>query len=338
MTIRQQFVWAVIISILVQFAPAYADPVIPGPVTVTDFRGKKLTFRRPVDRIVCLIESALSGLYMLGEERRVIGISTNIYQGNVFPYYAAMDKRIRDRKLPTPGNWDFVNIETVVSLKPDLVIIWSSQTEAIAALDERGIAVYGVFLKQKEDVYKEMIDFGLLTGSLKRAEDLVDYTKAEIKRVQHRVKTIAESKRQSIYYMWAQGNLETSCGGSMVNDLIELTGARNVCAGISSEHLVVGIEKIIGWDPDIIVMWHNEKKDPPDIIGDQQWRTIKAVKERRVYELPEVFQCDLWTLKFHYAVKTVAQWAYPDIFKDIHLEKEKSKMLRRLYGNRLKGV
>jgi iron complex transport system substrate-binding protein len=309
-----------------------------GPLTVTDFRGKRLTFQKPVDRIVCLIESALSGLYMLGGEGKVVGVSTNIYQGSVFPYYAAMDKRVRDRRLPTPGNWDFVNIETIVALKPDLVIIWSSQTESIAAIEERGIPVYGVFLRRKEDVYKEMTDLGLLTGTLKRAEELIDYIKNEVMRFQDRVRLIPEVKRQRMYYMWAQGNLETSCGGSTVNDLIELSGARNVCAGIPSEHLVVSMEKIIGWDPDIIVMWYNEKKNTADVIGDPQWRTIKAVRAGRVYELPEVFLCDLWTLKFHYVIKMVAKWAYPELFKDIDLEKERSEMLMRLYGNKLKGA
>jgi iron complex transport system substrate-binding protein len=307
-------------------------------ITVTDFRGKQLKLEKPVTRIVCLIESALSGLYMLGAEGRVIGISANIYQGGVFQYYAAMDRRIKDRKLPAPGNWDFVNIESVLALKPDLVIIWSDQAESIAALEERGVPVFGVFINRKEDVYKEMIALGMLTGNLKRAEELVDYTKKEIGHFQKRVGSIPDANRQSIYYMWAQGNLETSCGNSTVNDLIELSGGRNVCASLPSEHLVVNMERVIAWNPDLIVMWYNEKKNPSDIVKDPQWQTIKAVRAGRVYELPEIFLCDLWTLKFHYAVKTVAKWAYPELFKDIDLDKEKTTMLKKFYWNKLKEI
>ena len=309
-----------------------------GLITVTDFRGKQLRLQKPAARIVCLIESALSGLYMLGEESRIIGVSANIYQGSVFRYYAAMDKRIKERKLPAPGNWDFVNIESVMALKPDLVIIWSSQTESITALEERGVPVFGVFLGRKEDVYKEMLSLGLLTGNLKRAEELVNYTKKEIGRFQDRVRTIPDAKRQSVYYMWAQGNLETSCGNSTVNDLIELSGGRNVCASMPSEHLVVNMENVIAWNPDLIIMWYNEKKNPSDIVKDPQWQTIRAVKTGRVYELPEIFLCDLWTLKFHYVVKMVAKWAYPELFKDIDLQKEKAAMLKNLYGDKLKGI
>ena len=97
---------------------------------------------------------------MLGAEKQIVGISTNVYQGNGYRYYAAMDPRIKNKTIPTPGNWDFVNIESVIALKPDLVIIWSKQTESVAALEERGIRVFGVFIEKKEDVYREILEIG----------------------------------------------------------------------------------------------------------------------------------------------------------------------------------
>lgn len=136
--------------------------------------------------------------------------------------------------------------------------------------------------------------------------------------------------------MWAQGNLETSCGKSTVQDLIHLAGGKNVCDSIFNEHMIVNMEQIIAWNPDIIIMWYNEKQNPSDIINNEQWKLIKAVKKGRVYEFPEIFLCDLWTLKYTYAVKMVAKWTYPHLFTDIDLEKEKSNMLQTLYGNKLK--
>lgn len=306
-------------------------------VTVTDFRGKNLTLKKPAARIVCLIESALSGIYMLGAERQVVAVSANIYKDSVNSWYAALDERIKQKKLPAPGNWDFVSIESVVALKPDLVVIWSQQTESIAALEARGIPVYGVFLAGREDVYKEMRDLGILTGREKRASEVVSYTRGEVDRFSQRAAAIPTNKRPGVYYMWAQGNLDTSCGGSTVDDLITLSGGRNVCGSIKSEHLVANIEKVLGWNPDLIVMWYNEHKNPADVIADQQWQTIKAVKNRRVHEFPEPFLCDLWTLKFQYAVKLTAKWANPELFKDIDPEKEQQTMLSKLYGRKFTG-
>lgn len=85
-------------------------------------------------------------------------------------------------------------------------------------------------------------------------------------------------------------------------------------------------------------MWYNEKKNPSDIINDEQWRLIQAVKKRRVHEFPEIFLCDLWTLKYTYAVKMVAKWTYPQLFEDIDLEKEKMAMLQMLYGKKARNL
>jgi iron complex transport system substrate-binding protein len=308
-----------------------------GGITVTDFRGKTLHLARPAGRIVCLIESALSGLYMLGAEEKVVGISQNIYREKVFSYYAALDPRIRDRRLPAPGNWDFVNLESVVALKPDMVLLWSHQVEAIAALEERGIPVFGIFINRLSDVYREIEALGLLTGKTARARALIDYVQKESARFQSRVAVIGPEKRPAVYYMWAQSNLDTSCGGSTVNDLIEQAGGRNVCGSLKQEHVTVSLEKVLAWNPEMILMWYNEKKDPADVLRDDQWKRVRAVQTGRVHEFPEVFLCDLWTLKFLYAVKLTARWTHPNLFKDIDPAKEKKAMLEFFYGPRLAG-
>ena len=133
-------------------------------IKVIDFRGVEVSLEKPATRIVCLIESALSGLYMLNADNKVIAVPANIYSESVYSQYAAIDERIKYKKLPAPGNWDFVNLESVVALQPDLVIIWSSQKESIEAIEDQGIPVYGVSLQSISDVYKEIADLGQLTG------------------------------------------------------------------------------------------------------------------------------------------------------------------------------
>jgi iron complex transport system substrate-binding protein len=309
-----------------------------GFVSAIDFRGKEIRLQKPAQRIVCLIESALTGLYMLRVEGRVVGISQNIYLGDTFRYYARMDPRIRDKKLPAPGNWDFVNLESVIALNPDLVIIWSEQSESIAALERHKIPVFGVFIRKKEDIYREISSLGELTGAGSRAMELIAYVRGELNRFQQRIILIPESQKPKVYYMWAQGNLETSCGDSTVNDLIEMSGGRNVCRDISKEHLIVSLEKILEWNPEMIVMWYNERKDSKDIIQDSQWRQVHAIQKKRVYEFPDPFLCDLWTLKFFYPVVMTAKWSHPRRFEDIDLDLEKKKMIKILYDGKMDGM
>ena len=304
-------------------------------ITVIDFRGKSIILPYPAKRIVCLIESALSGIYMLGAESQIVGISANVYDKSVFPYYAAMDSRIQNHELPTPGNWDFVNIERVIGLKPDLVIIWSNQEESIAAMEEHHIPVYGVFIQKFNDIFKEIEDLGKLTGREERAKTLIQITNRHMASVCEKISQFQPKERKKVYYMWAQGELETSGNKSTVEELITLSGAKNVAGHIQQEHLVVNMENILTWNPDVIVMWVNDRKNPDDIMTSTLWQSVTAVKKQQVFEFPDVFSCDLWTLKYIHTVILVAKWCYPNMFKEITPEDFKWELLQELYGEKL---
>lgn len=302
-----------------------------GHLKVTDFRGKEVVLKQPASRIVCLIESALSGLYMLDAYPQVVGISTGVYNEGTFPQYALLDERISAKTLPTAGNWDFINLESIVSLKPDLVIIWASQSESIDAIEEKGIPVYAVFIESFEDVYKEISDFGILTDRKNKADSIINYTKTEVMELSGKVADMNEKK--SVYFMWSQGLLETSGTTSTVNDLIELAGAKNACR-IPKEHVIINKEVLLEYNPDIILMWQNNRQSPEDLLKLPELSAIRAAKSGDIYELPSVFWCDLWTLKYQFAVKILTKYCYPDKFVDMDLEVEKRKMILSLYGNR----
>jgi iron complex transport system substrate-binding protein len=300
-------------------------------IKVTDFRGVEVILEKPATRIVCLIESALSGLYMLGAESRVIAVPATVYSESVYDQYAALDERVKHKILPAPGNWDFVSLESVVALQPDLVIIWSSQKESIEAIEEHGIPVYGVSLQSLTDVYKEISDLGVLTGRQARADSLLAYTQNEIAGLS--ALTRPPGNDRSVYFMWSQGLLETSGTSSLVNELVELAGAKNVCRS-TREHVVVNMESLLEWNPDVIIMWYNADRIPGDVMILPEWRSINAVKNRQVYQLPSVLLCDLWTLKFQHTAKLLASWCYPDRFKGFDIETEKNNMLLNLYGKK----
>jgi iron complex transport system substrate-binding protein len=285
---------------------------------------------KPAERIVCLIESALSGIYMLNAGSRVVGVPSAVYDESVAGYYADLDERIRLRTITVPGNWDFVSIESVVALQPDLVIIWSSQAEAIESIENHGIPVYAVFLKSFSDVFKEIKDIGLLTGNSHRADSLLNYTRNETDKLSALIKEYDPVKKE-IYFVWSKGLLETAGTSSTVNELIELAGAVNSCTS-DQEHVVINKENLLEWNPDAIVMWNNDLTDPVDIMNLSELQYINAVRHKQVYELPSVFMCDLWTLKFPFAVKLLTKWIYPDVFSNMNMEEEQKEMLLELYG------
>ncbi|MBN2174619.1 MAG: ABC transporter substrate-binding protein [Bacteroidales bacterium] len=309
-SIKRYFVYFILLNIIVagcySSAEESSDVEHANIISVKDFRGKTLGFNKPAERVVCLIESALSGIYMLGAGEKVVGVPGDIYRNHLFFYYAQLDERIGNKELVSPGNWDFVSIEQVVGLESDLVIIWSSQTEAISALERFGIPVYAVMISSFEDVFKEIRDLGQILDRNGKADSLISYTRKKLQELEFKA---SESRIKSAYFMWAQGINETSGINSTVNELFWLAGLQNVCR-LEQEHVTVSVEKIIDWNPEMIVMWNNEKLDPLDVTNNPLLQQINAVKNKMVFELPDPFLCDLWTLKFLFSVDLISQWSH----------------------------
>jgi iron complex transport system substrate-binding protein len=295
------------------------------PLTVTDFRGREVGLPKPAERVVCLIESALSGIYMLGQQHRLVAIPSSVYGVDLHRYYSQLDDRIRDRTLPTPGNWDFVSIEQIAGLNPDLVIIWASQTEAIERLERLGISVYAVMLHGFEDVYKEIRHFGVLFDCVERADYLIELTSDRLGQIRAEYEN---NSPKSVYFMWAQGITETSGLNSTVNELLHTAGTINACR-LEPEHVSVSVEKLYDWDPDLIVMWHNERLDPEDIIAHPLLQGLRAIRNRRVYKLPGVFSSDFWTLKMQFPARMIAGWAYD---RPVDADRVLTEMYKELYG------
>ena len=304
-------------------------------MAATDFRGRRIELDKPAERIVCLLESALTGLYMLGAEARLVGISTNIYQESVFPYYAAMDERIRERTLPTPGNWDFVNIESMVALaaRPSHPLGRSGGVHRRPRRE--GIPVFGVFIERFADIHREITALGELTGTQERAAELLAIAQDELEAVQRKTVLGEGEAKPRVYFMWDQGPLETAGRNSTVQELIDLAGGTNVAADSELEHLVVNLENVLVWNPELIVMWCNDRLDTEDIGELSGWRSLSAVRNGRVRELPDPFSCDFWTLKYIFTVDLVARWCHPDRFSAKDLEELRADLLNKLYGGRL---
>lgn len=275
-------------------------------ISVTDFRGKKIQLKQPAKRVICLIESGLSGVYMLKKQESLVAIPANVYDDNNHFYYKQLDNKIKDKKFPVPGNWDFVSIEQIVGLKPDLVIIWASQSEAIDSLENFDIPVYAVFLESFKDVYKEIEDFGVLLDAKERASELIKASKLRNEHIKSLSKNIPKKK---VYFMWAKGITETSGSKSTVEELLTTAGTQNACT-LEAEHATISVEKIHDWNPDLIVMWYNEKLDPKDVINNPLLQGISAIKNKQVYELPQSFECDFWTLKMEHPARLIHEWAY----------------------------
>jgi len=321
------------------FLPAFKSNHVSQEVTtgsaikIEDFTGQEVILPKPAERIVCLLESGLAALYMLGAEEKVIGVNHYPYQPHIYPYYSALDQRFVQHTLTDVGEGAMVDLEKIAALKPDLVIIWAGYPDVIKTLKDRGFTVLAVQLDNFTDIWHEIELLSQLTGEEERGKQLIKDSQEQLTSIQTKLKSITKGKQPTCYFSWAESKLDAAGGDSTGTQLIRLAGGHSVTEDIKQEHIKANLEQIVEWDPEVIISWYGPNITPEKFYTDSQWKNIFAVKKKRVYQLPDAFSCDLWTLKYIYGIECAAKYLHPDLFPE-DLEKEKIRLFRLLYGEK----
>src|ERR687897_3338712 len=116
----------------------------------------------PPERIVCLTEETVETLYLLGEGRRIVGVSG----------YAVRPPRVR-REKPRVSAFISADVPKILALEPDLVLTFSDlQADIVAALIRRNIAVHAFNQRDVAGIFAMIRTLGALVGRPDKAEEL----------------------------------------------------------------------------------------------------------------------------------------------------------------------
>lgn len=300
-------------------------------ITVTDSRGETITLDKPAEKIVCLLNSGLNDLYMLGAGDTVVGIDEWTYTNEITcNVLSQIDPRIANKEIPAVDS----NMEQIISLNPDVVIIWADDTEKIKTLESNGIKVVGIQVNNFDDVYTKLKTIAALVGKEDRAEEMISYTEDTIKSISDQTATLAEADKKTGIFVWGSSKLDLAGNTSTGHSMLELCGVNDCAADVNEEHFVANIEDVIQWNPDTILMWNIADLDPSDYFSDSQWADVTAIQNQDVYEIADdmTFYCDMWTVKYIYAAQYFAKCVYPDLFTSVDMDAFRDSMMTELYG------
>ena len=320
-----------------------------------DQNGHEVKLNGTVNRIVCLEHHTLDTLTTLGDQDKVVGVIQQwdkllgSYMKEVFPGI---------ENLPTPGALDSCNVEEVAKLNPDLVIVAAQfKSEYIKQLEDLGIPVMVVTLhdggKQEEALSPELNNadlsytrgmewvvkkLGEITDKEDRANKLWGFTIANRKYVEDSLKDVPKDKRVRIFI--ANPNNKTYGSDKYVGCQLERAGATNVAAKEIKGYKQVNFEKIVQWNPDVILVQDRYKGVYDNILKNEKWKNMKAVKDNNIILTP------YWTKPWgHPTLGGIAVgelWLaykfYPDKIKKEEVEKRVKEFYKRFYGVEFKGI
>jgi iron complex transport system substrate-binding protein len=187
------------------------------------------------------------------------------------------------------GRGNTANLETVLALRPDLILDVGATSETFVSLaarvqDQTGIPyalLDGRFLALPLAYQK----LGQLIARQPEAEGLADYTHRTLAAITERVANVTAEQRPRVYYARGPRGLVTGLGGSINVETIELIG-RNVAGGTPGGLANVSIEQVLLWNPDVIVTIDQEFF--AIVRTDPSWSSVKAVRDNQVHLSPKM--------------------------------------------------
>jgi len=235
-------------------------------VQVTDDRGTTVDIAQPPQRIVSMLPSLTETVCELGACDRLVGV-------DAFSNWPA-----QVAKLPHLGGLEDANIETIVSLRPDIVLL-SSSSRALGRLQSLGLKVVAFETKTLADVHRVAAKVAQLIGSdqaprlLQRIDAGVDAAARELPPAMRGVRVYFEVN--SAPYAASES--------SFIGELLARVGAANVVPGKLGPFPKLNPEFVVRADPQVIMI---SDRNAHALKSRPGWERIQALREGRVCVFP----------------------------------------------------
>ena len=229
------------------------------------------------ERIVCLTEETAETLYLLGEDRRIVGISG----------YTVRPPQAR-REKPHVSAFTTANIEEIVRLEPDLVLGFSDlQADIACDLVKRGMEVHIFNQRTVSGIFRMIRLLGGMIGCQEKALRLVTELQRGLEEV--RAKSELLHSRPRVYFEeWDHPQIS---GIGWVSELIQLAGGQDCfaelgCEPLAANRIIADPDEVVRRRPEIIVgSWCGKKFRAEEVAARDGWQEVPAVKNGHLYEI-----------------------------------------------------
>lgn len=278
------------------------------PVTGEDATGETVSVTEEPDRIVALGGSAAQTLWEVGARGKVVGISQ----------FATYLEGASDLTVVTQGSSSTVQVETIVSLNPDLVIAANIFTnETVERIRQANITVYRADTATSiEDVYAKTRRIGRMAGTCKGANETVTWMQEEIGIVREAVQGADEPR-----VLYPMGMGYTPGPNTFIGGMIDAAGGHNVVAEANTSQLYpqLSAELAVKYDPQWLIATYppgNASDDPRSLVpSGQALRNTTAWNENQIVVLNSN-NLSQPAPRIVYPIRTMAQAFHPEAYAE----------------------
>lgn len=281
---------------------------------IIDNYGREVEITEKPSKVLTLGPNATELFIALGLNDYIIGNSLDNHSRGALPEFAEAYDKIPELTYGSATR------EAVLTSGADFIygIDWEFGSEGLDVdeLESYGINVYMNKATTMDEIYQEILDIGKIFDIEDRAEAFVAEQKERIAEVE---KKLAGQEPVDVLVYDSGGNGVFTAGGTNFETLlIERAGGRNIFDDITDKQwTTVSYEEVLARQPDVILIHDYDapsiEQKIKDIKNDPALSQLESVKNENfvVISLESVLPGN----RMAYAVETLAEGFYPDLFK-----------------------
>ena len=242
-------------------------PAIPGATTA----------HLGPQRIVCLTEETTEWLYLLGQERRIVGVSG----------YTVRPARARHEK-PRVSAFLTAKIDKILALEPDCVFGFSDlQADIASALIRQGVQVTVFNQRSVAEIFSMLYQVAAMVGETVQGLQRIEAMQAELDRIAAAARALPRRPRV-FFEEWDTPHISAI---RWVSELLTLAGGEDCFPELALESLgknriIADGAEIVRRSPDIIIgSWCGKKFRAEKVAARPGWQAVPAVRDGALFEI-----------------------------------------------------
>ena len=228
-------------------------------------------------RIVSVVPAVTEMIFALGAGDRVVGVS------NFDKFPPEVTKISKVGALLDP------NLDRILSLKPDLVVVYYSQTDLQTQLQRASVASYSYKHAGLADVTETIRSVGARIGRTEQGRTLATEIESKIAVLKKRYASGARPRTLVVFGRenFALRGIYASGGRGFVHDMLTVAGGDNVFADVDREAVQATTELILARRPEVIIELRADpmtaEAERKELTTWNQLASLPAVRAKRVH-------------------------------------------------------
>jgi iron complex transport system substrate-binding protein len=209
-------------------------------IVVQDDAGRNVVLQKPALRIISLAPHATELIFAAGGGDRLVGAVE-------YSDYPAAALRI-----PRVGNYQQIDVERILALKPDLVVVWpqGNAQRQLEVLRKSGIQFYYSDPFKLSDIPASLERLGKLMDTSEEAGKTAKLQRSQLAALQARYGDLSPVR---VFYQISEQPLYTLSDKHILSDVIQLCGGINVFAKMAVMAPAVSVEAVLQENPEVIM-------------------------------------------------------------------------------------